>query len=239
MRLNKFLAKTGIGSRRQCDEFIQSGKIKINGLIIKDYSYKVLEDDVIQFQNKYVEIKNENHYYILNKPKGYVCSSQDDLNRKVIFDLIPKFERLFSIGRLDYDTTGIIFLTNDGDFCYSLTHPKFKIKKKYYVLTNRELSKQQIKLISKGLRINSKKMKGEFKLLDHKSSGYLWNVVLTEGKNRQIKKIFTFFNVKVLRLHRYEFSGIDLGTLKIGKYRKVTKKELDKINSQLKLNIIK
>ena len=114
MRLNKYLAKCGIGSRRKCDEYIKNGKIKVNGKVISDFSYNVNPGSYIQFNNKLIN-KLEDLTYILNKPKGYICSKKDNLDRKIIYDLIPDGLNFFSIGRLDYDTSGIIIITNDGD----------------------------------------------------------------------------------------------------------------------------
>ena len=234
MRLNKYLAKTGIGSRRECDLFIKDGLIKINGKITRDFSYKVSEIDCIQFKNKYVELENNNYYYLLHKPKGYVCSSKDEFNRRVIYDLVPNDLRLFSVGRLDYDTTGIIFLTNDGDFSQVLSHPKYQILKKYYVITDKNISANNVSLINKGILIDKIIMKAGVKFLESSKKGYIWEVTLSEGKNREIKKIFNNFNINVLRLHRFEFAGIKLGSLKVGKYRILNKNELNQIKKILK-----
>ena len=228
MRLNKYLAKCGIGSRRLCDEFIRNNKIKINNVIVTDFSYHVKENDYVQFNNKFVEIELSNYYYILNKPKSYVCSRRDNKKRKIIYDLLPKESRLFSVGRLDYDTTGLIIVTNDGDFCQKLTHPKYKVKKKYHVLTDQKLSKNNINEISKGIIVDKDKLTGQIIFLDKQKNKFLWNVILTEGKNREIKRIFNFFNIKVLAIHRYQFSGIKLGRLKEGKFRTLTKHEINK-----------
>ena len=228
MRLNKFLARAGIGSRRKCDIFISEGLIKINGKIIKDFSYQVSDNDYIQFENKYIEVEPYS-YFILNKPKGYVCSNNDDLSRKIIFDLIPFKNKLFSIGRLDYDTTGIILITNNGDFCNSLAHPKFNIVKKYYVLTNQKLSSLEIKEIKKGIKVDNTIMRGDFKVIDKNKSHFLWEVILTEGKNKEIKRIFKNYDINVLKLHRYEFAGIQLGNLKEGKTRKLKKREISSL----------
>jgi len=229
MRLNKYLAKTGIGSRRECDLYIRDGLIKINGKITRDYSYKVADIDSIQFKNKYINLEENNYYYVLHKPKGYVCSSKDEFNRKIIYDLIPCDFRLFSVGRLDYDTTGIIFLTNDGDFSQVLTHPKYQITKKYYVITDLNLSNKSISLIKKGIKIDKYTMRADVKFLEHNKKGYFWEIIMTEGKNREIKQIFNKFNINVLRLHRYEFAGIKLENLKVGKYRLLNKNELIQI----------
>ena len=117
--------------------------------------------------------------------------------------------------QLDYDTTGIIFLTNDGDFSQVLTHPKYQITKKYYVITDLNLSNKSISLIKKGIKIDKYTMRADVKFLEHNKKGYFWEITMTEGKNREIKQIFNKFNINVLRLHRYEFAGIKLGNLRI------------------------
>jgi len=225
MRLNKYLAQCGLGSRRKCDEIISKGKIKINGQIVKDFSFSVTNEDYVQYNNKLIDTETL-VTYMLFKPKGYICTKNDKYNRKVIYDLLP-FGNLFSVGRLDYDTTGLILLTNDGDLCYKLSHPKFKIKKKYIVSTDQKLTNSQVKQISKGLRIDNKiKYTATINFLSSEKNKFFWDVILTEGKNREIKKIFNFFGIKVLSLHRYKFGNLMLGALKEGKYRKIKKSEL-------------
>jgi 23S rRNA pseudouridine2605 synthase len=230
MRINRYLAQCGLGSRRKCDEFIVKGLIKVNGKINKDFSYNVKIDDYIQFNNKLVEQENK-LTIILNKPKGYICSKEDNINRKVIYDLLP-FENLFSVGRLDYDTTGIILLTNDGNLCYRLSHPKFKIKKKYYVSTDLKLTKDDINKIEKGLFLDQNtKVRADISFLSNEKNVYYWKVILTEGKNREIKRIFNHFNIKVHKLHRYEFGGLVLGNVKEGKYKRINKNDLKLLES--------
>ena len=232
MRINKYLAQCGLGSRRKCDDFISRGLIKVNGKINKDFSYNVKSDDYIQCNNKLVEQENV-ITLILNKPKGYICSKEDNVDRKVIYDLLP-FKNLFSIGRLDYDTTGIILLTNDGDLCYRLSHPKFKIKKKYYVSTDLKLTKDDIKKISIGLSLDTKtKVKADISFLSNDKNRCYWEVILTEGKNREIKRIFNHFDIKVHRLHRHEFGGIGLRNIKEGKYKRINGNELKLLKSLL------
>ena len=225
MRLNKYLAQCGLGSRRKCDEIISKGKIKINGQIVKDFSFSVTNEDYVQYNNKLIDAETL-VTYMLFKPKGYICTKNDKYNRKVIYDLLPS-GNLFSVGRLDYDTTGLILLTNDGDLCYKLSHPKFQIKKKYIVSTDQKLTNSQVKQISKGLRIDNKiKYTATINFLSSEKNKFFWDVILTEGKNREIKKIFNFFGIKVLSLHRYKFGNLMLGALKEGKYRKIKKSEL-------------
>ena len=225
MRLNKYLAQCGLGSRRKCDEIISKGKIKINGQIVKDFSFSVTNEDYVQYNNKLIDAETL-VTYMLFKPKGYICTKNDKYNRRVIYDLLPS-GNLFSVGRLDYDTTGLILLTNDGDLCYKLSHPKFQIKKKYIVSTDQKLTNNQVKQISKGLRIDNKiKYTATINFLSSEKNKFFWDVILTEGKNREIKKIFNFFGIKVLSLHRYKFGNLMLGALKEGKYRKIKKSEL-------------
>ena len=228
MRINKYLAKCGIGSRRKCDEYISSGKIKVDGKKVTDFSFDVKDDSYVQFNNKLVN-KLENVIYMLNKPRGYICTKNDNLGRKTIYDLLPDKLDLFSVGRLDYDTTGILLVTNDGDLCYKLTHPKFNVDKKYYVFTDKKLSNSDILSIKKGIKIDNEILKANVKFLENINNGYFWDVVLTEGKNREIKRIFNFFDIKVLNLHRYEFSGLRLNELKEGKFKKISKKDFNRI----------
>ena len=195
MRLNKYLAKCGIGSRRKCDEYIRNGKIKVNGKVIFDFSYDVNSGCYIQYNNKLIN-KLEDLTYILNKPKGYICSKNDNLDRKIIYDLIPDGLNFFSIGRLDYDTSGIIIITNDGDLSYSLSHPKFNFKKKYYVFSDKKFSYENLKKIKKGIKIGNDILRADIKFLEHIKKGYFWDVILTEGKNREIKKFSTILITK-------------------------------------------
>ena len=154
MRLNKYLARCGIGSRRQCDEFISKGQIKINGSIIKNFSYQVQDNDYVQFKNKILDFVDEDYIYVVNKPKGYVSTLSDPKGRKKVVDLIPTDIRLFNIGRLDYNTTGIILFTNNGDISNDLLHPKNQITKKYYVESSSKLKKDDIEAIENGFKIH-------------------------------------------------------------------------------------
>ena len=235
MRLNKYLAKCGIGSRRKCDDYIKNGKIKVNGKVISDFSYNVNPGCYVQFNNKLIN-KLEDLTYILNKPKGYICSKKDNLDRKIIYDLIPDGLNFFSIGRLDYDTSGIIIITNDGDLSHSLSHPKFNFKKKYYVFSDKKFISENLKKIKKGIKVGNDFLKADIKFLEYINNGYFWDVILTEGKNREIKKIFNQFDNKVLNLHRYEFAGIKLNGLKEGKYKKISKKKINAILREKKNN---
>ena len=225
MRINRFISQCGIGSRRKCDEYISNGFIKVNGKVNLDFSYNVKETDYVQFNNKLIELP-EPITYILNKPKGYICTKKDNFNRKLIYDLLPN-KNLFSIGRLDYDTTGIILVTNNGELSHKLTHPKFGILKKYIVCTDGKITKNEIKTILNGLRINKRDvLRAKIKSLNKINNKYNWDITLAQGKNREIKRIFNYYDINVLKIHRYEFAGIILHNLALGKYRKINKKEL-------------
>ena len=227
MRLNKFLSRCGLDSRRKCDDIIKNKKIFINGSIVTDFSYQVKENDVVMCNDKYLEIEDKSVIYILNKPKGYVCTSKDPQNRLKVIDLIDTNIRLFTIGRLDRDTTGIILLTNDGDISNKLTHPKYNKEKKYYVKTKGRIENHFLNKIKNGHRLeDGTKVKADIKLISYSANIFEWDICLKEGKNREIKRIFSNFNSKVTLIHRYSFCGVELNNLKIGKYRKMSIKEI-------------
>ena len=231
MRLNKYLAKCGLGSRRKCDILIETSQIKINGKINSDFSYQVKDSDLIQYKNKVIDIVDEDYVYILNKPYGYISTSNDPFKRKIIIDLIPVNIRLFNIGRLDYDTTGIILLTNNGDIANKLLHPKYNISKYYYAETKDKLTKNNLEDIKKGIYIDNIGISNADIFLSAitKSNKYIWDIKLTEGKNKEINRIFNFYNIKVDKLHRYEFAGLRLGKLKSGEYKRISLKKFKKL----------
>ena len=229
MRLNKFIAKSGTTSRRKADDLISQKLIFVNGEVMDNFSYSVSMDDIVTYKGKVLSAEID-VVYVLNKPKGYVCSNHDNFNKKNVFELIDSKKRLFSVGRLDRDTTGVLLLTNNGDLAYKLTHPKYQIKKKYFALSKIDLSNDNLDEISKGVRLED----GDFvtakiKRIDKKDTKFVWDITLTEGKNREIKKIFNHFESRVIKLHRYKFSNVDLKSLDIGAYRKLNKKEIKSI----------
>ena len=229
MRINKYLARCGIGSRRKCDEYIQNGEIKINGAIIVDFSYFVKDTDCVQYKNRNINFITENFIYIVNKPKGYICSSSDPKERKKVIDLIPTAVRLFNIGRLDYNSTGIILLTNNGDIANKLLHPSNQIVKRYYVESKKIITEKNIKIIEKGMIIPEiGKVQAIINLLETSKDSFIWDIILKEGKNREIRRIFSYFDNKIKKIHRYEFAGIKLGNIKSGKYKRMSYKDFNK-----------
>ena len=227
MRLNKFLARCGLASRRKCDDIIKDKKIFINGSIVTDFSYQVKGNDIVTYNQKYLEIEDKSIVYVLNKPKGYICTSKDTHNRLKIIDLIDTKVRLFTIGRLDRDTTGIILLTNDGDFANRLAHPRYNKEKKYYVKTKGRIDNIFLNKIKSGYKLDDgATVKANIKLMAFSGNIFEWDITLTEGKNREIKRIFSNFDSKVTLIHRYSFCGINLNNLKFGKYRKIPIQEI-------------
>jgi len=222
MRLNKYLAHCGVASRRKCDQLIQEGKIAINGKIITDYSYKVKNQDVVVFNNKAVSLDDEQYsLYLLNKPKGYICSNAKD-NKNRVVDLIKSNSRLYTIGRLDVNTTGAILVTNDGDLANKLSHPRYDKEKKYLVRTFIDIPKDQYMKLKKGINIGRRqRAKGVIKRLKKENKHIYWEVVLTEGKNREIRRIFEKLDSEVIDLHRHEFAGLSVRNIKIGNYKKI------------------
>ena len=225
MRLNKFLSHAGVASRRKCDEYIESGKIQVNGKKVTDFSYQVQLDDIVLCDKRLVEITNERLVYLLNKPKGYICTNSDTHDRKKVVDLLPSNERLFTIGRLDRDTTGAILVTNDGDLANQLMHPRFKKEKIYLAETKEDIEDKLLPTLTKGIKLERGEFaKGQIKRLDRYKGRILWEVILTEGKNREVKRIFETFGTNVVSLHRHSFAGLNVNNLKVGKYRQLNSK---------------
>ena len=230
MRLNKYIAKAGVASRRKADLLIEEGLIYINGAVVTNFGYQLNDDDIVTYKGKILS-PDLDVVYILHKPKGYVCSNSDKHNKKTVFDLIDSDSRLFTVGRLDRDTTGILLITNNGDLSYKLTHPKHQVEKKYYATSRIDIDNKNLAKIKKGFRLDDGVfMRAHFKKLGKEDGRILWDIVLTDGKNREIKRIFDHFDSKVLTLHRYQFANIGLKSLKVSNYRKLNKKEIFKFD---------
>lgn len=234
MRLNKYLARTGLASRRKCDEFIKNGKIRVNGSVITDFSMDVTDEDVIMCEGKILQTKEDTIVYMMNKPKGVICTNNDPQGRPTIFELIKENRRLYSVGRLDRDTTGLILLTNDGDLSYKLTHPKFEITRKYWVKTGEDIPNSELIKTKKGIILeNGEKARFVLRRIERKGQKVFWDIQLKEGKNQEVKRIFINLGSRVMDLHRYHFAGMELGNLKPGTYRKLKMPELKFLNEQI------
>ena len=233
MRINKFLSSLGIASRRAIDKCIEEGRIKVNG-VIASTGIDVTEDDEIYIDNKKIETKRreEKVYFMLNKPLEVLSASSDDRGRKTVVDLIKTDKRIFPIGRLDYMTSGLILLTNDGELFNRLVHPKSEIYKKYYIKVFGEVKKEEIEELKKGVLLE------DGKTLPAKVSGIKYDknktsmyISIREGRNRQIRRMIEKFGYKVLMLRREKIGELSLGDLKEGKYRELTKEEIEYLYS--------
>lgn len=233
MRINKFLSSLGIASRRAIDKYIEEGRIKVNG-VIASTGIDITEDDEIYIDNKKIETKRieEKVYFMLNKPLEVLSASSDDRGRKTVVDLIKTDKRIFPIGRLDYMTSGLILLTNDGELFNRLVHPKSEIYKKYYIKVFGEVKKEEIEELKKGVLLE------DGKTLPAKISGIKYDknktsmyISIREGRNRQIRRMIEKFGYKVLMLRREKIGELSLGELKEGKYRELTKEEIEYLYS--------
>lgn len=230
MRLNKFIAESGITSRRKAEELILQGRISVNNETIIDLAYNINpEQDEVFLDGE--RIKTRKHlYYLLNKPKGVVTTTSDEKDRKTVVDLIKTNERIYPVGRLDYDTTGVLFLTNDGTFAQLLTHPGNKVPREYEVKLNKSLIPEDEEKLLKGISL--KGIKGKFlKVAPVKKNDFSFIKVTTvEGRNHFVKIMFGSLGYKVISLNRISYAGIKANIGK-GEYRKLTFAEINKIQN--------
>lgn len=234
MRLQKFLAEAGIASRRKCEELILQGKVSVNGKVVDKLGTKVNCDvDKITYNGKVVEKPSKNVYILLNKPIGYVTTAKDQFERDTVLDLVKIKERVIPCGRLDMYTSGALILTNDGDFIYKVTHPKHEITKTYTVtlkgiITNAEVKKLQagVEIDDNGTPYITKSSKVKILKTDAEKNISRIEIVIHEGKNRQVRKMCEAIGKKVLALHRSKIGNIDVKDLKIGEWRYLNENEL-------------
>lgn len=232
MRINKYLSTLGVASRRTIDKYIEDGKIFVNGEKATQ-GMDVSEKDVIEVSGKKVENSfEEKVYFMLNKPLEVLSASSDDRGRKTVVDLVRTDKRIFPIGRLDYMTTGLILLTNDGELFNRLVHPKSEIYKKYYVKIFGEMKKEEIEELKKGVVLDDGKTLpakvSQIKYDKNKTSMY---ISIREGRNRQIRRMIEKFGYKVILLRREKIGELSLGDLAEGKYRELTREEIEYLYS--------
>lgn len=226
MRLNRYIAMSGKASRRKAEEFILNGNIKVNGKVVNNLSYIVQEGDIVELNGKVIEPEKK-VYFALNKPALYICSNYDKEGRAKAVDLIETDERLFSIGRLDYDSEGLLLLTNDGELAYKLSHPKYNVEKVYIATVEGVVSEEKARKLSRGVVIDGyKTAPGKFEVMKYKKNQSIVRVQIKEGKNRQIRKMFASVGNNVVNLKRISIGNIHLGHLRTGHYRKLTEKEI-------------
>lgn len=230
-RLQKVIASSGYASRRKAEELITSGKVFVNGEKVTLLGTKVNGDDDIVING--VHLKREDYvYFLLNKPRGVISSASDEFGRKTVVDLIDTNKRIYPVGRLDYDTTGLIILTNDGDFANMLMHPKNKVPKKYVAKLNKAMAIADLKKLQDGVMVDGKickPVKVKLKKNDTEEDYSLVEVTLIEGRNHIVKKLFKELGYLVDKLTRVEYAFLNTDNLKSGYYRTLTLKEVKKL----------
>ena len=232
MRLNKFLAQSGVASRRKADELIQMATTEVNGKICQDPAYNVKDSDVVKYDGQQISPILEKVVIMLHKPKKVITTVKDTHGRKTVLDLVPSKYRLTPVGRLDQDTTGLLLLTNDGDLQQQLTHPRNQIPKDYEAVIEGKITSSQKQKLAKGIYIGDKEYgKAEIISQETKKSRSTIILRLRQGKKREIRRIMYRFKLKLLTLKRIRFAGLSLGNLSENHYRTLTDKEVKTLNS--------
>ncbi len=229
MRINKFLALSGVASRRACDKLILDGLVTVNGKVCSLGTDIDEVNDTVCVDGKKINQKKKYTYYMMNKPKGYVCTVKDDKDRKTVMDLLPdNVGRLFPVGRLDYDSEGLLIFTDDGDLCNRLLHPSSEIPKTYLVRIEGDLPNESIDKLKRGVYIDGVKTKKcNIKIVDQTKTFTKYHVTVTEGRNREIRKMFLTVGKEVKFLKRIKIGDLGLGGLDRGACRKLTPEEVD------------
>ncbi|MBR6516507.1 MAG: rRNA pseudouridine synthase [Bacilli bacterium] len=223
-RLQKRIAESGVCSRRKAEELITAGKVKVNGVVITLLGTKVSYNDVIEVDGKIIE-KEEKKYYVINKPRGVVCTASDDRGRKTILDILPeriKQERIYPVGRLDYDTKGVLLLTNDGEFMNAMVGPKSGIEKEYLARVKGIMTMTDVKKLTEGVVLNGKKTLPavvEIVSFDREHGSSLVKIIITEGNYHQVKEMFKSIDHEVKKLTRVRFGNINVNNLKEGEIK--------------------
>lgn len=227
IRLNKFLANAGVCSRRDADKYIEAGVVSVNGQVVTELGAKVLRTDEIKFHDNAVKIEKK-VYVLLNKPKGYVTTSEDPQNRKTVMDLVENAcpERIYPVGRLDRNTTGVLLLTNDGELASKLTHPKFLKKKIYHVTTDQNVTAADIRRIAEGITLEDGEIKADAVEYAHPTDKKQVGIEIHSGKNRIVRRIFESMGYHVVKLDRVYFAGLTKKNVRRGDWRYLTEKEV-------------
>jgi len=228
-RLQKVIANLGYTSRRKAEELITLGKVKVNDEIITKLGYKVKKQDKIEVEGNILDNNKTYEYYLLNKPKGVVTTTHDEKGRSTVVDLIDTDTRIYPVGRLDYDTTGLLLLTNDGNLANLLMHPSSNIDKVYVAKINNIISGYDIKRLKEGVIIDgvkTSKARVKLKSINKENKTSIIEITIHEGRNHQVKKMFETLGYKVLKLKRESYANLDLKGVKTGEYRKLTNKEV-------------
>ena len=242
-RLQKYMAQCGVASRRKCEEIILVGKVKVNGIVVNELGTKIdPEKDTVEFNNKVIKIEEKKVYIMLNKPEGYITSAKDEKGRKTVLDIVNVNERIYPIGRLDYDSSGLLLLTNDGSIYNNIIHPRVSIKKKYIAECRGKFTESDLKKFKSGIDIGGYiTAEAEIDIISEeksfnsrKNSSEIISTVeisIHEGKNRQIRKMCAAINHEVLSLKRISIGELKLGYLKRGEWRELKQEEVKYIRN--------
>lgn len=230
-RLQKIIANSGMCSRRKAEELILSGKVKVDGVVVTELGVKASDKSSIEVNGNLIS-REEKEYYLLNKPRGVLTTTSDDKNRKTVVDLIDTDKRIYPVGRLDYDTTGVLILTNDGDFANMIMHPKNEIDKIYIAKVKGIVNGEAVHKLEDGVMIDDDSVKAsrvKVKKVDTKTNHSLVEITIHEGKNHQVKKMFEAVGYLVDKLKRERVAFLTVDGLNSGEYRKLTNKEVSKL----------
>ena len=228
IRLNKYLANAGVCSRREADEFIQAGVVTVNGTVVTELGTKVLRSDTVIFHEQPVSLEKK-VYVLLNKPKDYVTTNDDPQQRKTVMDLVKNVcpERIYPVGRLDRNTTGVLLLTNDGDLASKLTHPKFLKKKVYHVFLDKNVTAHDLQQIAEGVMLDDGEVHADVIEYANDAAKNQVGIEIHSGKNRIVRRIFESLGYRVIKLDRVQFAGLTKKGLRRGDWRFLTEKEVD------------
>ena len=229
MRINKYIADAGVCSRRKADELIANGNVKINGITVKEMGVDVGRGDVVEVNGRVIETSSKKVYVVVNKPVGMITSMDDEKDRATVAEIVADIpERLFPVGRLDYNTTGLLIMTNDGELTYRLTHPKHEVYKTYVAKVDGVISDARVAKLRRGVDIGGfVTSPAKVRVLRQMPRYAVVEISIREGKNRQVRRMFATVGNRVRELKRTQIGEIKLGRLKEGHYRKLTKAEID------------
>ncbi len=231
-RLQKVIAQAGIASRRKAEELIKEGRVKVNGQVVTEMGVQVSPEDEVVVNGKPLQ-REEKVYYLLNKPKRVICSVKDEKDRQTVMSCFPDVkERIFPVGRLDYETTGLLIMTNDGEFANLMMHPRNHIRKTYEVVVEGVITDEMIRMLERGINLeDGRTLPAEVYLMQRseKKNSTTLQITIQEGRNREVRRMMEFFHTKVKRLNRIAYAFLELGNLRQGEYRRLRSFEVNKL----------